>query len=196
MPVRRLLLTAVLAAACGLSPVLAAPQIQGNRVAVAAPDVQGYLDGNFPRTEQALGGLLSLTISEPKVDLPPGNRMALAFDLAMATLGGAPVPVGNVQLTSGLRYDANTQGFHLEQPSIDGFRPATPGAQLDPRARGLLNAWLADYARQEPVYRIDPTLGQLLGALQVRSAGVENGKVVLEFNQDLDKLGPAYLLGE
>ncbi len=196
MPVRRLLLTAVLAAACGLSPVLAAPQIQGNRVAVAAPDVQGYLYGNFPRTEQALGGLLSLTISEPNVDLPPGNRMALAFDLALATLGGAPVPVGNVQLTSGLRYDANTQGFHLEQPSIDGFRPATPGAQLDPRARGLLNAWLADYARQEPVYRIDPTLGQLLGALQVRSARVENGKVVLEFNQDLDKLGPAYLLDE
>ena len=114
----------------------------------------------------------------------------------MATAGSSPAPLGKVKLSSGLRYDAQTQGFHLDQPTVDDFTPANNGGRLDSRTRSLLNAWLTDYARREPIYKIDPTVASVLGALQVQSAQVENGKLVVTFNQDLGKLVPAGMLGK
>lgn len=153
--------------------------------------MQQYLAGNFPRTQDALGGLVELTVSDPRLTLPPGNRLNMAFDLAMATAGGAPSPVGNVSLSSALRYDQARQGFFLDQPTVDDFRPAHAGAKLDANTRQLLNAWLTDYARKEPIYKIDPALASMLGTVQVESATVENGRLAVNFNQDIEKLVPA-----
>ena len=185
--------TVLIAAAVGAQ---AAPSVSGRQLSVGAADVQHYLDGSFPRTQDALGGLIAMTMSHPKLALPQGNRLDLGFDVAMATAGSAPAALGKVKLSSGLRYDAQTQGFHLEQPTVDDFTPANNGGRLDSRTRSLLNAWLTDYARREPIYKIDPTVAGVLGALQVQSAQVENGKLVVTFNQDLGKLVPAGMLGK
>ncbi len=185
--------TVLIAAAVGAQ---AAPSVSGRQLSVGAADVQHYLDGSFPRTQDALGGLIAMTMSHPKLALPQGNRLDLGFDVAMATAGSAPAALGKVKLSSGLRYDAQTQGFHLDQPTVDDFTPANNGGRLDSRTRSLLNAWLTDYARREPIYKIDPTVAGVLGALQVQSAQVENGKLVVTFNQDLGKLGPAGMLGK
>jgi len=184
--------TVLIAAAVGAQ---AAPSVSGRQLSVGAADVQHYLDGSFPRTQDALGGLIAMTMSHPKLALPQGNRLDLGFDVAMATAGSAPAALGKVKLSSGLRYDAQTQGFHLDQPTVDDFTPANNGGRLDSRTRSLLNAWLTDYARREPIYKIDPTVAGVLGALQVQSAQVENGKLVVTFNQDLGKLVPAGMLG-
>jgi hypothetical protein len=184
--------TVLLAAAIGAQ---AAPSVSGRQLSVGATDVQQYLDGSFPRTQDALGGLIAMTMSHPRLTLPQGSRLDLGFDVAMATAGGSPAPLGKVKLSSGLRYDAQTQGFHLQEPTVDDFTPANNGGKLDSRTRSLLNAWLADYAQREPIYKIDPSVGALLGALQVQSAQVENGKLVVTFNQDLGALVPAGLLG-
>lgn len=185
--------TVLLAAAIGAQ---AAPSVSGRQLSVGATDVQQYLDGSFPRTQNALGGLIAMTMSHPQLTLPQGNRLDLGFDVAMATAGGSPAPLGKVKLSSGLRYDAQTQGFHLQEPTVDDFTPANNGGKLDARTRSLLNAWLADYAQREPIYKIDPSVGALLGALQVQSAQVENGKLVVTFNQDLGALVPAGVLGK
>lgn len=184
--------TVLIAAAVGAQ---AAPSVSGRQLSVGAGDVQQYLDSSFPRTQDALGGLIAMTMSHPKLALPQGNRLDLGFDVAMATAGSAPAALGKVKLSSGLRYDAQTQGFHLDQPTVDDFTPANNGGRLDSRTRSLLNAWLTDYARREPIYKIDPTVASVLGALQVQSAQVENGKLVVTFNQDLGKLVPAGMLG-
>ena len=184
--------TVLLAAAIGAQ---AAPSVPGRQLSVGATAVQQYLDGSFPPTQDALGGLIAMTMSHPKLSLPQGNRLDLGFDIAMATAGGSPAPLGKVKLSSGLRYDAQTQGFHLQEPTVDDFTPVNNGGKLDSRTRGLLNAWLVDYARREPIYKIDPTVGAVLGTLQVQSAQVENGKLVVTFNQDLGSLVPAGLLG-
>lgn len=184
--------TVLIAAAVGAQ---AAPSVSGRQLSVGASDVQQYLDGSFPRTQDALGGLIAMTMSHPQLTLPQGNRLDLGFDVAMATAGNAPAPLGKVKLSSGLRYDAQTQGFHLDQPTVDDFTPANNGGRLDSRTRSLLNAWLTDYARREPIYKIDPTVASVLGALQVQSAQVQNGKLVVTFNQDLGKLVPAGVLG-
>ena len=176
--------------------VQAAPSIQGRQVSVTASDVQQYLDGSFPRNQDALGGLVQMQVSEPKLALPStGNRLDLGLAVALGTAGSAPVPLGKVQLSSGLRYDAQTQGFHLDQPTIDQFTPAANGGRLDSRTQSLLNVWLSDYARREPIYKIDPSIAAVLGALQVQSAAVENGRLVVKFNQDLGSLVPQGFLG-
>jgi len=185
--------TVLIAAAVGAQ---AAPSVSGRQLSVGPSDVQQYLDGSFPRTQDALGGLIAMTMSHPQLALPQGNRLDLGFDIAMATAGSAPAALGKVKLSSGLRYDAQTQGFHLDQPTVDDFTPANNGGRLDSRTRSLLNAWLTDYARREPIYKIDPTVASVLGALQVQSAQVENGKLVVTFNQDLGKLVPAGMLGK
>lgn len=181
--------------ACGLALLagnaFASPQIQGRQVSVQAGDVQQYLSGHFPQTHEALGGLLALTVSDPQLRLPPGNRLNLAFDLAVATAGGAPSPVGHVALSSALRYDTARQGFFLDQPSIENFQPVHAGARLDAGTRELLNAWLVDYARKQPIYRIDPSIASLMGALQVESATVQDGRLVVNFNQDVSSRVPA-----
>ena len=184
--------TVLAAAAIGAQ---AAPSISGRELSVGASDVQQYLDTSFPRTQDALGGLIAMTMSHPKLTLPQGSRLDLGFDVALATAGSAPAPLGKVKLSSGLRYDAQTQGFHLEQPTVDDFTPVNNGGRLDSRTRELLNAFLVDYARREPIYKIDPTVGAMLGALQVQSAQVQNGKLVVTFNQDLGTLVPAGVLG-
>ena len=184
--------TVLVAAAIGAQ---AAPSIDGRQLSVGAGDVQQYLDSSFPRTQDALGGLIALTMSHPQLSLPAGERLNLGMDVALATAGGAPARLGTVKLSSGLRYDQQTQGFHLQQPSMDDFVPAQQGARLDSRTRSLLNAWLTDYAQREPIYKIDPAVAGLLGTLQVQSAQVKDGRLQVTFNQDLGTMVPAGLLG-
>ena len=195
MKLRSFLLPLALCALLAGTTAQAAPQLQGKQLTIGADDVQGYLDGSFPRQQQALGGLLALQLSKPQLSLPQGNRLKLGLDLGLATAGGSPVPLGAVMLSSALRYDSSTRGFHLDQPQIEDFRGATAGATLDSRTRSLLNSFLADYARREPIYRIDPTIASVLGALQVQSVGIENGRIAVQFNQDLKQLIPSSLLG-
>ncbi|WP_309684026.1 DUF1439 domain-containing protein [Stenotrophomonas sp. SORGH_AS_0321] len=174
----------------------AAPSIDGRQLSVGAGDVQQYLEGSFPRTQDALGGLIALTMSHPQLTLPAGERLNLGMDIALATAGGAPAKLGTVKLSSGLRYDQQTQGFHLQQPTMEDFVPAQQGARLDSRTKSLLNAWLGDYAQREPIYRIDPAVASLLGTLQVQSAQVKNGRLQVTFNQDLGTMVPPGLLGK
>jgi hypothetical protein len=184
-------LSALTALAVATASVAAAPQIHGHDVSVQAGDVQQYLTGHFPQTHNALGGLIALTVSDPQLSLPPGDRLHMAFDLAVATAGGAPSPVGHVSLSSALRYDTAKQGFFLDQPAIEDFKPAHAGARIDGQTRQLVDMWLADYARKQPIYKIEPSLAAVMGAVQVQSASVRDGRLVVTFNQDVGQLIPA-----
>jgi hypothetical protein len=174
-----------LCAATATFAASAAPQVSGREVSIAAADAQQFLEGRFPHRQDVLGGLFGVTVSRPRLSIPPGTRLQLGMDLALATAGGAPVPMGQMVLTSALRYDAAQRAFFLEQPRIDDFRPAAGSGGLDDDSRNLLNLWLADYARKEPVYRIDPAIAALLGGMEVQSAGVRDGRLVVAFNQDI-----------
>ncbi len=160
-------------------------------MAVPAADAQQFLMGSFPHEQALLGGLAEVTVSRPRLSIPPGDRLQLGMDLALATLGGTPAPLGQLTLSSALRYDAAGRAFFLEQPRIEAFSPARGGTGLDDETRMLLDAWLADYARNEPVYRIDPAIAALLGGLQVESAGVADGSLVVTFNQDIGAMAGA-----
>ena len=151
---------------------------------VGAPQVQQYLDTAFPREYEALGGLFTLTARDPELAIPAsGERLTLGFSASASSAGGDETPVGRIVMSSGLRYDAADNALYLDQPTVDDVQPASPGQRVDEQTRVLLNLWLADYARKEPLYRLDPALMANLGGVKVESTRIRNGQIVVRFNQ-------------
>lgn len=167
------------------SPLAAvAAEADRNELSVGAPQVQQYLDTAFPREYEALGGLFTLTARDPKLSIPEsGDRLNMDFSASASSAGGADTPVGRIVMSSGLRYDANDNALYLDQPTVDDVRPAAPGQRVDEQTRVLLNLWLADYAKKEPLYKLDPALMANLGGVRVESAKIRDGQIVVRFNQ-------------
>jgi len=165
-------------------PVAMAATADRNEIGVAAPQVQQYLDTAFPREYEALGGLFTLTARDPKLSIPSsGERLNMGFSASASSGGGAETPVGRIVMSSGLRYDANDNALYMDQPTVDDVQPASPGQRVDEQTRVLLNLWLADYARKQPLYKLDPALMANLGGVKVESATIHNGQIVVRFNQ-------------
>lgn len=173
------LLTTLLVAGC--STLNAVSALLGNEVTFSQPQLQQSLNRNFPKHYDKLGGLVSVTLLNPRLSIPQGsNRLRLDFDLGMGALGSdSSRPTGRFALTSALRFDPGTRGLHLQDPSIESVDVPSLGGVMGSSARGLLNSWLADYARDEPVYRFDNNLLERLGARRIGSTQIENGVVVV-----------------
>lgn len=156
-----------------------------DRVAFTAPQLQHALDQRFPRSFDKLGGLFSVTLTNPRLSLPAGqSRLRLEFDLGIGALGSHGAPDGHLALASGLRYDAATQGLHLDKPELLQFDLPGSGSLLKGGARGLVNDLLAEYARSEPVYRLDPgLLDKLPSGKRIGSVGIEQGLVVVHLDR-------------
>ena len=156
----------------------------GNEVTFTAPQLQGYLDRRFPRDYDKLGGLVTLTLLHPRLSIPQGSaRLQLDFDVGIGTLGNASVPSGHFALQSGLRFDPSTRGLHLDAPAITTVDMPALGGRMNDNARGLLNRWLVDYARDEPVYRLDDSLIGRLAGRRIGTTSIGNGVVTLHLDQ-------------
>ena len=173
------LLAALLVAGC--STLNAVGALLGNQVTFSQPQLQQALNRNFPKHYDKLGGLVSVTLLNPRLSIPQGSdRLRLDFDLGLGALGSdSSRPTGRFALTSALRFDPTTRGLHLQNPTIDSIEVPTLGGVMNSSTRGLLNSWLADYARDEPVYRFDNNLLDRLGARRIGSTEIENGLVVV-----------------
>lgn len=173
------LLVMLLVAGC--STLNAVSALLGNEVTFSQPQLQQSLNRNFPKQYDKLGGLVSVTLLNPHLSIPPGsNRLRLDFDLGLGALGSdSSRPTGRFALTSALRFDPTTRGLHLQDPSIESVEVPSLGGAMNSSARGLLNSWLVDYARDEPVYRFDNNLLDRLGARRIGSTEIDNGMVVV-----------------
>ena len=173
------LLAALVVAGC--STLNAVSALLGNEVTFTQPQLQQSLDRNFPKQYDKLGGLVSVTLLNPRLSIPQGsNRLRVDFDLGLGALGAdSSRPAGRFALTSALRFDPATRGLHLQDPSIESVDVPSLGGAMTSSARGLLNSWLVDYAREEPVYRFDNTLLDRLGARRIGSTEIDNGTVVV-----------------
>lgn len=173
-------------ALAGCSTLNAVGALLGNQVTFTQPQLQQALDRNFPKHYDKLGGLVSLTLLNPRLSIPPGsNRLRLDFDLGMGALGSdSSRPSGRFAVTSALRFDPGTRGLHLQDPTIESVDVPSLGGVMNSTARGLLNSWLADYARDEPVYRFDNSLLDRLGARRIGRTEIENGLVVVHLGDN------------
>jgi hypothetical protein len=193
-PRRRFLVTSTLGTAAavaslalaGCSTLNAVTALLGDQVNFTQPQLQHALNRNFPKHYDELGGLVSMTLLNPQLSIPQGsNRLRLDFDLGVGALGSdSSRPSGHFALTSALRYDTTTRGLHLQNPAIEQVNVPSLGGVMNSTARGLLNSWLADYARDEPVYRFDNSLLDRLGSRRVGRTDIENGQVVVHLGDN------------
>lgn len=179
LPALLLAVLVLVLAAC--STLGAVGALLGNQVSFTAPQLQQQLDRRFPRDYEKLGGLVSLTLMNPRLSIPQGqSRLRLDFDLGIGALGrDSRSPSGRFALTSGLRYDPATRGLHLMEPRLENVDVPALGGAMNGTARSALNRWLVDYARDEPVYQFDNSLLGKLGSRRVSTTQIENGLVVV-----------------
>ncbi len=175
----------LLALLAGCSTLNAVSALLGNQVVFSQPQLQQSLDRNFPKRYDKLGGLVALSLMNPRLSIPPGsNRLRLDFDVGLGALGSdASRPDGRFALTSALRFDPATRGLHLQDPVIESVDVPALGGVMGGGARQLPTRWLGDYARHEPVYRFDNSLLDRLGARRIGSTEIQNGQVVVNLGQ-------------
>lgn len=150
-----------------------------------ADELQRKLVTRFPRDYEKLGGLLTVTLMNPRLAIPPGERrLRIDFDVAMGALGGrGRTPEGRFTLTSALRYDPASRSLHLFEPRIEDVEVAVIGGRMNPHFQGALNEWLSDWAKQEPIYQFDNTLIGRMGSRRVEGTRIENGQVVVQLGE-------------
>jgi hypothetical protein len=156
----------------------------GNQISFTTPQLQRQLNNSFPREFDKLGGLVSATLSNPQLTIPPGDdRLRLDFDIGVRALGVGEVSKGRFALASSLRYDPATRGLHLLDPEIVDVEVPGSGALKESGTRELVNAVLAEYANQEPVYRIDAdVLDRLPSNKHIAGTLIEDGRIVVKLD--------------
>lgn len=174
---------ATLLAAC--STLGAVGALLGNQVTFTAPQLQDQLDRRFPREYEKLGGLVTLSLLNPNLSIPQdGSRLQLDFDIGIGGFGRDPrVPAGHFALRSGLRFDPGTRGLHLDEPALMNVNVPALGGRMNDRVRDALNRWLADYARDEPVYQLDDNLLGRIAGRRIGTTEIGDGVVTLHLDQ-------------
>jgi hypothetical protein len=154
----------------------------GNEFAFSTPELQQSLERRFPRDYEALGGLATVRLMNPRLSIPPaGGRVRVDFDVGFGgPRGGGDTPDGRIAVTSALRYDPATRGLHLLDPSLERVEIPALGGVMNDTARGALNRWLVDYARNEPIHRFDDSLLARIGARRISGTRIEPGRVVIQ----------------
>ena len=158
----------------------------GRDLSFTAPQLQSQLDRKFPRDYRKLGGLLSFSLMNPRLTLPGGGRLHLAFDIGMGGPGGSPrTPSGRFEVESGLRFDPGTRGLHLVDPHLEHLGSAAGGRGLPGGSRDVLQDLIREYARTRPLYRLSAEdLAQVPGTLTADSLRIRDGHVELQLPVD------------
>ncbi|MEG3158460.1 DUF1439 domain-containing protein [Lysobacter zhanggongensis] len=172
----------VLLAGCSTLNTLGA--LLGSQVTFTQPQLQHALDGNFPKQYERLGGLVSLRLTNPTLSIPyDSSRLRLDFDVGLSAMGSSVGTTGHFALSSGLRFDPQTRGLHLQDPVLESVDVPALGGVMSGTSRELLNTWLADYARDEPVYRLESTLLDRISARRIDSTVIDRGVVVVNLGE-------------
>lgn len=155
----------------------------GRDIHFTAPQLQAQLDRKFPRDYRKLGGLVSISLLNPRLSLPGGGRLNLEFDIGMGSMGGSSRnPSGHFVVESGLRFDAGTRGLHLDNPEIVNVDVPSLGGVMNGSARTILNSWLLDFAREEPVYRLDDSTFGRIASRRIERVDIDSGVITLKLD--------------
>lgn len=181
-PVLVSLLIALLLAGC--ASVQRVGALLTNRIAFSEAQLQSQLDRHYPRSYPQFGGLVTLSVLNPRIAVPrEGDRLHLDFDVGATGFGlGGDAPAGHLSLTSALRYDARTHALYLDAPTLESAELPLVGDRINGTGRDLINRWLREQARTEPVYTLESAQLRELGSRRVSSVGIENGKVVVRLD--------------
>jgi hypothetical protein len=155
----------------------------GRDIQFTSQQLQAQLDRKFPRDYRKLGGLVSVSLLNPRLNLPGGGRLHLDFDIGLSGMAGSShSPSGHFTIESGLRFDPGTRGLHLDNPEIVNVEIPALGGVMNGTARAMLNSWLLDYARQEPVYRLDDSTFGRIASKRIQRVDIDSGFITLKLD--------------
>ena len=174
-----LLIVGLLAACSSLGSSV----LLGRDIHFTQPQLQAQLDHDFPRDYRKLGGLVSISVLNPRLSLPGSGRLHLEFDIGMTGVGkGRREPSGHFVVESGLRFDAGTRGLHMDNPEILSVNVPALGGVMNGAARSMVNSWLLDYAREEPVYRLDDSTFGRIASRRIERVDIDTGVITLKLD--------------
>lgn len=176
-------LVALLVAGCSTLNTLGA--MLGSQVTFTQPQLQHALNRNFPKEYDKLGGLVSLRLTNPTLSIPyDSTRLRLDFDVGLSAMGSSSIATtGHFALSSGLRFDPGSSGLHLQDPVLESVDVPALGGVMSGTSRELISNWLSDYAREEPIYRLDSSLLDRISARRIDSTAIERGVVVINLGE-------------
>ena len=155
----------------------------GRDITFTAPQLQQQLERKFPRDYKKLGGLIQLSLLNPQLSLPGGGRLRLDLDIGIGGLGASSrSPSGHFALESGLRFDPSSRGLHLDNPAIVSVDVPALGGAMNGTARTMLNSWLLDYAREEPVYRLDDSTYGRIASRRIQRVDLDTDQITLRMD--------------
>lgn len=177
MTFKRLLLLAALLALLTGAGLLWQLRQQGMELRFTAEQLQQALAAR-PPIHKAYGPL-ELTLQDPRVSLSERStriRARLRVNVAVPSLGRSWQ--GDVEASSGLRYEAAEGAFYLNAPAIE--RISAPGM---PERYATLAGQAASSALQRlyalrPVHVLEPTAKGLATRMLLREVHVHNGALV------------------
>lgn len=151
------------------------------RIGFSQAQLQRFLDRRYPRDFDRLNGLVTVTLSNPQLVIPAdGDRLRVSFDMGVGALGSRGSGGGHVTLLTGLRYVPGTGALYCDRPQLERFDLPGTGSLLGMGTRSIVNALVEDFARREPIYRMDDDLlRHLPEGKAIGSVVIEHGKVVV-----------------
>lgn len=169
----------------GCTTLDTARDLLGHQLSFSASQLQAYLDEYYPQQYDQLGGLVSLNVTNPQLSIPPDStRLHLDFDVGVEGLGmHGDKPAGHFAVTSGLRYDPRSHALYLEAPELESAELPLVGSRMNATGRDFINGWLRNYARNEPVYRLQQDMLDTLGSRRVAGTLIQNGRVVIKLDK-------------
>lgn len=179
---RRLTLRLAIAALLSLALVACSTvgDLLSNRVTVSPEQLQSQLDRRFPRDYRKLGGMVSVRVMHPRLRLQPErHRLQLDFDAGVAAFGSDPsTPRGHFTISSGLRFDPAAMALMLDAPMVEHADIPALAGMGQGAVESLLNQWLQDEARNDPVYRFSASdqnklRGRSIANIDVTASGLQ-----------------------
>lgn len=143
-------------------------------------DIQEALVKAGPQSRNYSGWMTVSLLEAPKISLgQPEDRVGIDTQVHVSLLGNRAVPI-DVVGSAGIRYDAQTKAFFLENPVTHRIASQGIPKEAEAGARQTANTLISAYFRTKPVYvlRDDGTAQEATARWLLKSIRIESGKVV------------------
>lgn len=166
-----------------LSPIgLSACDDDGLSFNVSEKQIESKMEGYFPLHKEALLGQLKLDLEQPDLVLKDGSDRADLVLQSKVTTGGSVWP-GQIRLSFGLDYAADTGTFYLIEPRIEDVNMSGVPLQVSTGVTRYLLPVVQQYLTRVPVYTLKPknSTGQKVARQTLKKIAIKdrNLKVTL-----------------
>ncbi len=159
------------------------PQGRGYSIAVPIGVINSTLAEKFPVDRKLKYGIVSgnLNISNPNILGAKGkDKLAIGTKFKFTNFLIPDGISGNINLSSGIKYDAQSRNLYLKNPMVDTikFQNESLLQKLPNGVQNAIGMIVAETIAQKPIYNIKS--GTLASGL-IKGIDVRNGQVFLTF---------------